>query len=314
MVVIDGRSQDFHGKGDLRTFVSAATVGDPGPIDVAVGDARTAYLTLQPSRNERAFVHMRAGDGMPGYIVVADRVEQGDGNEHDYTSYLHTEWDNDLKLLARYGDRVTARVVAPGGAGLDITVDSNGPAQAVVGSFTPDDDEDWRTLAKPGRRAHDRLEIGHRGRAYEAISVLVPTKAGVSAPTTSRVAASGGIATRVGSGAASDLVLLATGRTPVVAAGGFHAEGMSGIIRELGGRPVRYALIGGRRLSTYIGEAIAQIDGAAGSVVADCNHVAVTGQRITGFRAVACPGARVTLNGEAVKVRHDGKYVVWSAG
>lgn len=311
-VVVDGRSQDFHGTGTLRAFASAAVVGDPGPMDLAVGDARSANLVAQPARSERVFTHVRAGDGLPGYLLLADRVAQGDGADHTHTSYLHTEWENDLVVTHGDGDRIRARVDAPGGAGLDITVDVAGPATAIVGSFTPDDDQDWRTLPQPGRRAHDRLEVTATGGSYDAVTVLVPTATGRPAPPTTRLPAEGGIATRVGTGS-TDLVLVATGDSPGAAADGFAVTGFMGLVRREAGTGLvtRFALAEGRALRDHTGKPLVRIDGAVGSVVADRTHVAVSGTGITGFRVVAAPGARVTLNGEPVRVTVDGDHLVW---
>ena len=82
-LVADGRSQDFHGKGRLRRFATTAIVGDPGTLDVAVGDARLAYLVNQPARADRYVLHVRADGGAADYVVVGDAFRQN-GNPHTY--------------------------------------------------------------------------------------------------------------------------------------------------------------------------------------------------------------------------------------
>jgi hypothetical protein len=44
-----------------------------------VADARLAWLTDQPERADRFFLHVRARKGTPDYVVVADRFTQGVG-------------------------------------------------------------------------------------------------------------------------------------------------------------------------------------------------------------------------------------------
>ncbi len=160
-VDIDGRTQDFHGKGALRRFVSTATVGSPGAVDVAVGDARLAWLTVQPRRADRYFIHVRGEDGRPGYLVIGDAV-QGFGPkrlDHDYRWFLQTEPGNQLVTTGPS----SALVTAPNGVRLDVTMASAAPTTASVDTFTAD-------YADIG--AHPRLVIRSRAPRLEALTAL----------------------------------------------------------------------------------------------------------------------------------------------
>jgi hypothetical protein len=210
-LVADGRSQDFHGKGRLRSFASTADdVGETDGLDIALGDARTAYLTAQPDQAERVFLHVRADrrSATPAYLVVADRFRQ-DGGEHDHTWFLHTDWTNTMTATGPS----TVRVDAPNGAGLSVSMHAAQPVGVRVGSFTPDDANDWRHLgeAASGRKAQPRLEVSSRGDAFEAVTVLVPTAPGQRPPTVRTVPAADGIAVVVDHGAFEDTLLLRTG-------------------------------------------------------------------------------------------------------
>jgi hypothetical protein len=203
-LVADGRSQDFHGKGHLRSFEST------DHFDLAVGDARKAYVTDQPQRAERVFLHVRADQrrGTPDYVVVADRFQQ-DGDEHDHTWFLHSDWTNAMTIG---DDPGRIRVDAPNGAGMSMTLHAAQPFTSRVGSFTPDDAEDWEHLGEAGgRKAQPRLEVSSRGTAFESIAVLIPTAPGEEPPTVRTVPAAGGIRVVVDHGSSQDVLFLAPG-------------------------------------------------------------------------------------------------------
>ncbi|HUF31702.1 MAG TPA: heparinase II/III family protein [Acidimicrobiales bacterium] len=243
-LVADGRSQDFLGKGDLRAFASTAgEVGETGGLDIAVGDARKAYMTDQPQRAERVFLHVREGRGGTGdYVVVADRFEQG-GGDHDHTWFLHTDWSNTMTRLGSDPGRV--RVDAPNGAGMSVTMHAAQPFTSSVGSFTPDDAQDWRHLGA-GRRAQPRLEVSSTGAAFESIAVLAPTAPGERAPTVRAVPADGGIAVVVEHGAFTDLVLLKTGDAATVSAAGHSTDATFAMVRRnRGGKVLASTMVDG---------------------------------------------------------------------
>ena len=220
----DGRSQDFFGKGELRSFRSVAG------LDLAVGDARKAYMVDQPARAERAFLHVRADrrGGTADYVVVADRFQQ-DAGQHDHRWYLHTDWVNSMSIGTTPG---RVRVDAPNGAGMSLTMHVAQPFTSQVGSFTPDDAEDWEHLGENGgRKAQPRLEVTSQGSAFESIAVLVPTAPGEKPPAVRTVPASGGIAVVVDHGSVEDRIFLATG--------GASDPMFSMVRRDAAGRVVR---------------------------------------------------------------------------
>ncbi len=233
-LVADGRSQDFLGKGELRSFTSTADdTGEAGGLDLAVGSARKAYMIAQPRRAERAFLHVRSDEGTSDYVVVADRFRQGVG-AHDHTWFLHTDWANEMSVPGPSGE--TMRVDAPNGAGLSVTMVAAQPFTPSVGSFTPDDAQDWQHLDPPGRRAQDRLEVRSRGDAFESITVLIPTAPGAGpAPSVRAVPAEGGIAVIVDHGGVQDVILLATGDASSVSAAGASVRGWFGMERRQAG-------------------------------------------------------------------------------
>lgn len=209
-IVADGRSQDFHGKGDLQV---ASLAAHNGLADIALGDARLAWMTDQPQRAERYFAYVPAdpASGASEYVVVADRFTQG-GESHDYTSYLHTDWTNTMAVTsgsANGVDRpITACVTAPShdesryaagepfhpyrwfldaavgeepatvvrDAAMEATIVTATPAAATVGSFTPLDQKDWERyrLRDTGKRPQPRLEITSSGPSFNSLAVLMP--------------------------------------------------------------------------------------------------------------------------------------------
>lgn len=241
LVVADGRGQDFWGKGDLVGFATTAAVGRPGSVDVAAADARLAWLLDQPARADRYFLYVRAQPGTPDYVVVADRFAQG-GAQHAYTSYLHTDWRNAVAVDPADAGSVRVESGEVPGVGLDVDIHSAVPITTSVGSFTPDDAQDWARLGLDGRKTHPRIETRATGAAYEAIAVLAPTAAGESAPPVRRLAADGGIADVVEVAAGTtDTVLLATGDSTVVAAEGIRTDAPFAVLRRGPGGAVRFA-------------------------------------------------------------------------
>lgn len=240
-LVADGRGQDFLGKGELRSFATTVDhVGDTRGLDLAVGSARQAYMIGQPRRADRAFLHVRAGAGADDYVVVADRFRQDDA-DHDHTWFLHTDWANEMTAPGTAGE--TMRVVAPNGAAMSMTMVAAQPFTSAVGSFTPDDEQDWRHLDPPGRRSHDRLEVTSRGDAFESIAVLVPTAPGKQAPTVRAIPAEGGVALIVDHGRSEDVILLATGDSTSVSAAGVSVQGWFGMERHRGTRTLARAAV-----------------------------------------------------------------------
>jgi hypothetical protein len=224
LVVADGRTQDFFGKGDLVGFASTAEVGAPGAVDIAAADARLAWLVDQPERADRYFLHVRAQPGTPDYVVVADRFTQGDG-DHTYTSYLHTDWRNDATVDP--SDPGTVRIASGEvpGVGLDVDIHAAAPISTRIGSFTPDDAQDWARLGEDGRKANDRVETTSTAPAYETLAVMAPTGVGETSPSVRRVAGEGGIADVIDVGpGTTDTILLATGDATEVSAAGVRTD------------------------------------------------------------------------------------------
>ena len=239
-LVADGRSQDFLGKGDLQHFASTSSeVGERGGLDIAVGDARKAYMTDQPQRAERVFLHVRADEKRrtPAYIVVADRFQQDDA-EHDYTWFLHSDWMNTMSLPTSS----TMRVEAPNGAGLTTTMHTAQPVSArEIDFFTPDDAQDWNHVSgQSGPKAQPRLKVSSRAKSFESIAVLAPTAPGQRAPEVTTVPAEGGIAVTVDHGrGVVDTILLATGDNATVSAAGVKTDGIFGFVRRHGKRSIQ---------------------------------------------------------------------------
>lgn len=209
-IVADGRSQDFLGKGDLQVTSLAA---DNGLADIALGDARLAWMSDQPERAERYFAYVPAdpASGTSDYVIVADRFTQG-GQRHDYTSFLHTDWTNTMTVTSEVTDGVdgpiTACVTAPSheeallaagepfhpyrwfldtpageeppvvvrDAAMEATIVTAEPAAAAVGEFTPLDRKDWDRyrLRDTAERTQPRLEITSTGPSFNSLAVLVP--------------------------------------------------------------------------------------------------------------------------------------------
>lgn len=209
-IVADGRSQDFLGKGDLQATSLAA---ENGLADLALGDARLAWLTEQPARAERYFAYVPADPATRSseYVVVADRFAQGGGG-HDYTSYLHTDWTNTLDVTSGAADGVAAPITAcvtapshdesllaagqrfdpyrwfrdtPAGeepatverdAAMQATIVTGSSTAPNVGGFTPLDQHDWERyrLRDTAKRTQPRLELTSTAPTFESLAVLVP--------------------------------------------------------------------------------------------------------------------------------------------
>ena len=121
-------------------------------------------MVLQPEAARRSFVHIRARDGGPGYLVVADLFRQGLG-PHDHTFYLQTEPGNSISIgNAATGRDARATFVAPTGARLGVTMRAAHPGPPA------------RTRSPPTIRtsARTRARIGGRANAFEMLSMLDP--------------------------------------------------------------------------------------------------------------------------------------------
>ena len=273
-LVADGRSQDFFGTGDLRAFASTASrVGETAGLDIAVGDARTAYLIDQPERAERVFLHVREGGvGVSDYVVVADRFEQGSG-DHDHAWYLHTDWANTMTLGPERGQ---VRVDATNGAGMSMTMHAAQPFSTAVGSFTPDDAQDWSHLGG-GRRAQPRLEVTSTGPAFESIAVLAPTAPGEQPPVVRAVEAMGGIALVVDHGAFTDLLLLAAGDSATVSAAGHTTDATFAMVRRTrADEVVTMAVVDGSSIEAG-GLRLLELSGVVGAAVSSAGVTRTSG-------------------------------------
>ena len=245
VVVADGRSQDFFGKGDLVGFATTSSVGHPGSIDVAAADARLAWWTDQPARADRYFAYVRSNGGTPDYVVVADRFAQG-GPQHTYTSFLHTDWRNTAAVDPADPGSVHVASGEVAGVGLDVDVHATLPLSTAIGSFTPADEEDWQRIGSPGRKPHPRVEVTATGAAYEAIAVLRPTSAGEVAPAVRRVAGSGGIASVIDAApGVVDVIVLATGDAELVEVEGVRTDAPFAVVRRGPGGVVFVAMTQG---------------------------------------------------------------------
>ena len=280
----DGRSQDFYGKGRLHTAVS----GDW--IDVAGGDARSAYMTLQPDEANRWFVHQRSPDGGPGYLVLADRFRQGLG-DHEYHSYLHTEPGNTIAIsppaAPTHGDAVFA---APNGARLAVTVRGAAPLTVSQDTFT----SDYPDIGK-----HARLVVSTQGAEHIALTTLDPFAPGAGAAHAKDVAAVNGIALRHG----ADDILFRT-KPGTTSTQKLATDGTLAIER---GRD-RFALIDGTLLRRN-GKVLAEVGGPA-TVVAGPREVALHGSGIGRFRVWGPDVDTVTVNGNPVAFARCNGYVV----
>ncbi len=301
-IEVDGRSQDFLGKGHLRLFASTASLGDPGVLDVASGDAQSAYLVLQPQQATRWFLHVREDDGGPGYVVVADAFRQ-DGRPHTYEWYFHTDAANALALAPGPPGTSRARVTAPNGAGLDVTVAAAQTTSARIDSFAADE---------PTIGVHPRLVVATNAPALESVSVLVPLGPGEVPPATVPVPAVGGVAVEVRLPGARDLVLLRTGAG--VATERASTDGELAYARQTAGGVARYGMVAGTALRLD-GGALVSVTGGPATVLAGPNRIVVEGGHVTAFRVVAVGASdpEVRLNGTPVSVRRCGSALVYPA-
>lgn len=275
LVVADGRTQDFFGKGDLVAFASTAQVGRPGAVDLAVADTRLAWLLDQPERADRYFLHVRAGPGTPDYVVVADRFRQG-GGDHAYTSYLHTDWRNDARVDPADAGSVRIDSGEVPGVGLDVDVHAATPITTRIGSFTPDDAQDWRRLGTDERKANDRIETASRASAYEAIAVLAPTGVGETSPPVRRLAVAGGIADVVDVGpGTTDTILLATGDGAEVSGDGVRTDAPFAVVRR-GPAGITYLAMAEGTYLDVDGVRVVQVEGGRTTVVVDGRGVDVS--------------------------------------
>ncbi|MEX0874062.1 MAG: DUF4962 domain-containing protein [Actinomycetota bacterium] len=284
-IEVDHRSQDFFGKGRLHTATSSSW------IDVAGGDARTAYMVLQPKRANRWFVHLRESGGSPGSVVLADAFRQGLG-EHDHRFYLQTEPGNAISIEPTgSADEVRATFHSPNGAAL---------AVSMLGAHALSPERDTFTADYPDIGTHPRFTAYSRGTSFQALTALVPTGAGRPIAHGSRVAATNGVAMTSG----SDLLLQRTSRG-VVHAGGLHSDGTLTVRRD----EERFALISGKRLRSNE-RMLAQIKGAPATVITDRDTVVITGPQVSGFRVWAPGAISVQVNGSGVDWASCGGYVV----
>jgi hypothetical protein len=267
LVVADGRSQDFWARGTLTGFATTINgPGEAGSIDIASSDARLAWILDQPEQADRCFLYSRSAPGSPiNYLVVTDQMVQG-GSSHTYTSYLHTDWRNTASVHEGAGSGIV-RIESGEVDGVSLSIDLNveGDSRTRIGSFTPDDAQDWARLGLPGRKAHPRVETTHDGDAYRAINVMIPTASGEEAPPVARIAATGGIASQVDHGRAVDTILLANGSEAPVAAAGIETDAGCALVRMQDGAVTRIAFSGG----TYVdvnGVRVMQARGGPGTV------------------------------------------------
>lgn len=298
-VVADGRSQDFHGKGHLRTAATTATVGQPGSLDLAAGDARLAYLTNQPERADRYFLHVRATEEHPDYLAIVDAFRQGD-ESHDYTWFLHTEPGNTLEVVEGTDDEdAVARIRAPNGAGLDVTQIAGLPIEAEAGTFTASYDDIG---------THPRLEIGATGEALEAVTLLHPRGPEEAAVDVDALDAEGVVAANVSLSEAEDLLLLRTGPAPIEADGATTDATFAFLRTGPDGEPGILGMADGTELDSH-GTPLVSLD-AVGTVLTSPRRVVVEGAGIDAF-LVRAPGAdEALLNGEPVDAERCGPYLV----
>jgi hypothetical protein len=275
LVLADGRSQDFFGKGDLVGFATTASVGHPGSVDLAAADARLAWLVSQPERADRYFLHVRSAPGTPDYVVVADRFTQG-GGSHTYTSYLHTDWRNEA--VVDPGDPGSVRIASGEvpGVGLDVDVHAATPITTAIGSFTPDDAQDWRRLGQDERKTNDRIETTSTAGSYDAIAVLAPTGVGETSPPVRRLAAQGGIADVVDvAPGITDTLLLATGVAGEVAAEGVRTDAPFAAVRR-GADGVTYVAMAQGTFVEVDGVRLLEVSGGRATVAVDGAKVDVS--------------------------------------
>lgn len=304
LVLADGRTQDFFGKGDLVAFASTAEVARPGAVDLAVADTRLAWLLDQPERADRYFLHVRAAPGTPDYVVVADRLRQG-GGDHSYTSYLHTDWRNDAHVDSSDPGSVRIDSGEVAGVGLDVDIHAATPITTRIGSFTPDDAQDWRRLGTDERKANDRVETTTQAAAYDAIAVLAPTSVDEISPVVRRIAAHGGIADVVEvEPGTTDTILLATGDAAEVAAAGVRTDAPFAIVRR-GSAGVTFAAMAEGTFLDVDGVRVVAVDGGRTTVVVDAAGVDVSapadvttsGSPDAGQPAVPPPSGRLPATG-----------------
>lgn len=179
-VVIDGVSQDGFVRGIFRRHASTAVVGDPGTLDLSVGDSKSAYYPWHAvERGQRRHLVVRPEFGLPGYLVVADDVRQ-DANARTYDWFLHTSKDNTVSapVTAPVGT-IRWDVTAPRGAGMSVVSGSQSPLAAFVESFTADYE---------GIGTHPRLTVRAAGATgLRLVTVLVPWAPGGMRPAAIRV-------------------------------------------------------------------------------------------------------------------------------
>jgi hypothetical protein len=283
VVVADGRSQDFFGTGRLLGAASTARLGAPGSVDVAYADARAAWLTDQPERADRTWLHVRSrgtgADATPAYVVTADRFTQG-GGDHTYTSYLHTDWRNTVTVDPADAGRIHVASGEVPGVGMDVTVTAGAPFSTAVGSFTPDDDQDWARLGLSGRKAQPRIEVTTQGPSHEAIRILAPSAPGRPAPVVERRPATGGVASRVlvGPGVTDTLVLATGAEGAPVTADGVRTDGaFASVRRGAGGAVASLTLVHGTYLDVDGVRLVHVLDGPA-TIAADGTTTDVDGE------------------------------------
>jgi hypothetical protein len=283
-IEVDGRSQDFFGKGRLVSSASGSW------IDVAHGDARLAYMTRQPRTADRWFVHLRSPDGGPGAVALADRFQQDDAN-HEYSSYLQTEPGNTVAVDGAIpsGER-RATFSAPNGAKLAITVRSARPVSMTSDTFTAD-------YADIG--THPRLVARTSTVEHEALTTLVPSGPGAEVEHAQTVPATNGLALRSG----PDLLLFRTGPGSA-ASSSLRSDGNLAVRRS----ETSFALVDGAALADGPRELV-RVGGAPATVIAGGSVVMIDGSDVRSFRVFAPEATSVRVNGKTVAFTRCGAYV-----
>ncbi len=280
----DDRSQDFYGKGRLHTTASASWV------DIAGGDARLAYMALQPKEASRWFVHVRGDNGTPGSLVLADRFQQGLG-DHDHRFYLQTEPGNKISIEETGANDVSATFRAPNGAALALSMRSPNILSANQDTFPAD---------YPDIGTHPRFVTSSHGESFEAITALAPSGNGQPIEHATSVPATNGVALRSG----RDLVLQSNSEQ-IASASGIQLRGDLAVWRD----DQRFVLADGSQMLNG-DRLLAQIDGDTATVATDPGQVVVEGTRVTGFRVWAPAAGEVLLNGVVVPSWKCGGYLV----
>lgn len=284
-IEVDGRSQDFFGKGRLHAAVSGSW------IDVAGGDARPAYMANQPKRANRWFVHLRSPDGGPGAIALADDFEQGLG-PHEYRSYFQTEPGNIVETAVHdVPNEQYGTVRAPNGARMFMSVVAAHPIESAVDTFTAD----YEAIG-----THPRLSITANAGRFQALTTLTPLGPDEWEPVAS-IPATNGVATRRG----GDLLLMRT-EDGVAHAAGLHSDAELTVVRG----DDSYMIAGGSLLGSSE-RVLVEVHGGPATVAVSPGAIDFEGAGVTGFKAWGPRVEAVTVNGHPAAFRHCGGYVAY---